>query len=189
MASGKARICYAIRRNEFRCRKEITNLSKEEEYSGFMRFLWPCSRPICAFRRSLLHEDDWTVGRTSSAHPPYFKDGGYLLSSLDSIDRGEIIICFGRQLEQRITFLSRFQSTQLARASWKLVIYSLIESLFVCHELISFLYAIYFIIVKFSFEILPFRIVIHLLRIKRFNRHIDRLDEIEKYRKPMKRFI
>lgn len=137
MASGKARICYAIRRNEFRCRKEITNLSKEEEYVGFMRFLWPCLRPICAFRRSLLHEDDWTVGRTSSAHPPYFKDGGYLLSSLDSIDRREIIICFGRQLEQRITFLSRFQSTQLARTSWKLVIYSLIESLFVCGELIS----------------------------------------------------
>lgn len=105
MASGKARICYAIRRNEFRCRKEITNLSKEEEYAGFMRFLWAYLRPICAFGRSLLHEDDWTVGRTSSAHPPYFKDGGYLLSSLDSIDRqGEIIICFGRQLEQRIHF-------------------------------------------------------------------------------------
>lgn len=70
--------------------------------------------------------------------------------SIQSIAEEKLLSVLVDSWNREFTFLSRFQSTQLARASWKLVIYSFIESLFICDELISLnLYAVYFIIVFF----------------------------------------
>lgn len=70
--------------------------------------------------------------------------------SIQSIAEEKLLSVLVDSWNREFTFLSRFQSTQLARASWKLVIYSFIESLFICDELISLnFYAVYFIIVFF----------------------------------------